>query len=311
METVEIKRGGVIGVVKALPARFIKRDYGLQIRAAVDAQRVSAYADHIKEHGPMDPIVVFIENKDFEHTKRAAYADGCLLAADGFHRIPAYEMAGVEAYPVEIRYGGYADALWYSMLANGKHGAAMSNADKRRAAELAVNDKTLGKKTDAEIAKRIGVSATLVSEVRRGIRPVDKKPAAEPPTPSEKHGPEPDPVEIPVSGKRETESPAPRPATARERKPPAETRPTKKMFLKTIEDMVDHDVVDEGDILDLFKTKQGEYKFVAYAGGVTTLKVVGPSGRSTVEVPVVVKEFSIERVVLKFDGDGKIKLVEE
>ena len=263
----------------SIPLADITQDHAMQVRGEVDPKRVDEYTAIIKEHGRMDAMAVFTEN------------NGTMLwLADGFHRIQSYAKAGLEVAPCKVRTGSKSEAVKYALKENGHHGAPMTNAQKRHAAGIAVADKTIGEMADKDIAALIGCSPSLVASARKGETP--KQATAK--------------TKAKQSGKREAESAAPRSATARERKPAEAPKPTKAAILKQIEEYVDRDQVDEAEVVDLFATKTARYRFLPVDGSVTSLRIIGKSGREQVLIPVVVKSLEFDKLILKFEGDGKV-----
>jgi len=291
IEIPKVPKVGDIIAKKIATADKITRDHITQIRGRIDSSKVKEYEVIIREQGEMDPLDVF--------TDGSATDKPVFYLADGWHRMDAYAAAGVEKFKIHIRLGSKSDAIRFALQRNGRHGAQMTNTEKRHAAETAVQDPEIGNSTDKEIAALIGCSPSLVSEARRGItRDVKRKKRKDVEVESH-HRSAPGTAS---SGKRETESPAPKSATARERTP-ADTRPTKAMILKQISDYLIHDVIDEEDLIKLMESKDSEYKWVKKAGTLTTLRVVGKSGREQINIPVVVKNFGLDLVEFRNEGE--------
>lgn len=214
------------------------------------------------------------------------------LVGDGFERIEAYRQEGKLEVPARIHDGTPSDILKYAILANCHHGARMTNADKRRAAKLAVEDEKLGDMKDTAIAKMIGVSASLVGEVRRGeTKQAKKKKRAE--RESRKGRPEPSTKGVTVREREEKD-----------------TRPTKSMLLAQIREHLRLDVLEEADLTGIMETKSASYAFLPKVGEKIGLKIVNKGGRVMVELPVtIVKDFKYEQIVLKLE-DGKVGVIE-
>ena len=299
---------------KLVPIDKVKLwDRSLQVRGGIDPEKVERYREIIRENGGyMDPCRVFTEEIG---------GDGPHWIADGFHRIAAYEAEGALKIPFTIKVGDEEKAFVFALGENGHHGAQMTNAEKRHAANMAVVHPIVGNKTDVEIAKLIGCSASLVSDCRRGETPKSKSAKAkakqEPKFTLVDNGDLPDfepdsnvgVVEEQASSPRETESSAPRSATASERKP-KETRPTREAMLKQIDSWVNSEVVDEADIIALFETANAGYRFVAKAGSTCKLRIVGKNGKAQCEAEVLIKDLKFESLTVKYEGEGKIQLVE-
>lgn len=73
---------------------------------------------------------------------------------------------GQEQINTEIRQGSCRDAILHSLGANASHGIRRTNADKRKAVEIMLEDEEWGQWSDREIARKCGVGNQLVSHVR-------------------------------------------------------------------------------------------------------------------------------------------------
>jgi hypothetical protein len=264
---------------KIIPISRIARDHDIQIRLSIDEELVGEYAAIVAEHQHMDPITVF--TKDPEHITK----DEEIVLADGFHRVGAYLKCGREEIPAEILAGGRSEALEYAITRNCKNGLRMSNADKRRAAELAIADARLGEMPDAKLAKKIGVSSALVNEVRRGITQEQKRKRAKSVRVGSHVRAAPEPVDEQAS------------------------RPTRKKTLDQIRIWIADQIIEEGDLIDLFDEDDTHYRFVPKPGRPVLLKVVGKSNRPQMEIEATVKLISGEELVLKYEGEGSIGVI--
>jgi hypothetical protein len=133
----------------------------LQSRANMDPDLVEEYADAMRRGADLPPVrVVGDEDK------------GEFFLFGGFHRIAALDRIKGDdpdyRLPVElVSSGGEKDAIWLSAAENQSHGLRRSNADKRRAAELAV--KCSPSISDRALADHIGVSQPFVSKIRKEL----------------------------------------------------------------------------------------------------------------------------------------------
>ena len=134
----------------------IRRDGDTQARMKLNKTVVKEFRDKCKLGKPFPPIIVFFDGT--EH-----------WIADGFHRWHAYEQAGKEEIPCEVRNGTLDDARRYAIEANQDNGLRRSNADKNRAVELAFKHKVYDKESSSFIAERLGVSHTFVAKVREKL----------------------------------------------------------------------------------------------------------------------------------------------
>ena len=262
-------------------SRLVK-DRDIQIRTKIEPIKVREYEEIISEHGHMAPLDVFVPSLDEIGTAP-------LLLADGFHRSSAYENLGKDKAPMEFHVGGKSEALRFAIAKNARNGLPLTNADKRRAADLAVADPVMGKMTDSAIAKLIGTSVTLVNNCRRGITPQARRERTKAEN-SER------------SSRSEKESSAPKSAVARERKTDLSSRPTKAGLLRQIEEWIRQDVLDEADVVKLFEAPKQAYAWLPKAGEITTCKLVNKSGRELLTAEVVVKSLKPDLVVFRFEG---------
>lgn len=128
-----------------------------QCRATSDAATVEEYAELYRQKRELPPIDAFEVGSD-------------LVVVDGFHRFAAAIAAKLPFLQVRVvGAGSLDDAALRALAANRAHGLKRTNADKRRAVTLALEHPHLGTKSDVAVAEVIGVSATLVLEVRKAI----------------------------------------------------------------------------------------------------------------------------------------------
>jgi hypothetical protein len=92
--------------------------------------------------------------------------DRKVILTDGFHRMEAMRMEGRTQILVSLHVGTRLDALKSSLGANAGHGLRRSNADKRRSVTVALQDETLQKWSDRQLAELCGVSQPFVGDLR-------------------------------------------------------------------------------------------------------------------------------------------------
>jgi len=134
-----------------LPVSEIRLDYALQTRAAIDSAVVTEYAEAMSNGAFFPPIDVY---KIGDHH----------VVADGFHRFQAHQHNGDATIPVIVHPGGRDAAIKHALKANDKHGLKRTNADKRRAVEIAL--KEFDDLSDSAIAQMCGVSQPFVGSLR-------------------------------------------------------------------------------------------------------------------------------------------------
>ena len=134
----------------------IRIDGGTQARAELNNDTVSEYAEIIRLGGDFPAITLF---NDGRH----------MWLADGFHRYFAYRQAGALEVPADIKMGTKRDAVLYAVGANSKHGLRRTNADKRSAVLMLLNDKEWARWTDSAIAKACCVDHKTVAAYRSSL----------------------------------------------------------------------------------------------------------------------------------------------
>src|SRR4030042_6862767 len=132
---------------------------GHQARAAINEATVAEYAKHMEAGGEFPPIVVYFDSKEYH-------------LADGYHRLLAAERVGCLTILEEVRIGTSRDALKHALGANAHHGLPRTNADKRNAVEIAIDDSEWSKLSTRDIAKLCNVSHNLVAEIQRERNPI-------------------------------------------------------------------------------------------------------------------------------------------
>lgn len=140
---------------------------GLQIREEMDRKHVDDLAELFDEDTPtwpegLPPAVVFHDGNSY-------------YLADGHHRLTAAEQSGCTEIRVEVHKGTMQDALRHACGANAKHGLKRTNADKRKALRIAIENNLAG--SEAGLAKICNVSRPLVSDF---LRELGKKESAKP-----------------------------------------------------------------------------------------------------------------------------------
>ncbi len=130
----------------------IRIDGDTQVRVAIDQATVDEYAELFQAGKTLPKLTVF-------HDGAAHWL------ADGFHRYHAARKAGLVAIGCDVHRGTVAEARWAACGANAAHGLRRTNADKRRAVEMALKMKP--ELSDEAISDHAGVSRVFV----HGMRP--------------------------------------------------------------------------------------------------------------------------------------------
>lgn len=141
-------------MIKTLNVQAIRIDGGTQSRTELSQQTVAEYRDFISGGGELPAIIVFGDGSDY-------------WLADGFHRYHAHRAALKTSIKADVRVGSQRDALLHALGANATHGLPRSNADKRRAVGIMLNDEEWSAHSDRMIADICCVSNAFVSGMRR------------------------------------------------------------------------------------------------------------------------------------------------
>lgn len=135
----------------------IRLDDAIQPRCELDRSTVEEYAAELTLGATFPAVVVFRD------------AEGVHWLADGFHRWHAHRTIGRESIVVDVREGSRRDAMLHAAGANAAHGLRRTNADKRRAVAMLLEDEEWSEWSDREIARRCGVTHPLVARIRASL----------------------------------------------------------------------------------------------------------------------------------------------
>ena len=134
-----------------LPLAAINIYGGTQTRVKTTDEAVESYADEMTQGTVFPPIVV--------------YYDGATnWLADGFHRFLATKRNQRPTILAEVFPGGRSEALRHALGANATNGVYRTNADKRNAVEIALEE--WPDRANPVIAELCRVSADLVRRCR-------------------------------------------------------------------------------------------------------------------------------------------------
>jgi hypothetical protein len=126
-----------------------------QARETINSDAIAEYSLAYESGVELPPISVFA-------------VSGKLYVVDGYHRAPAAIKAGLDFIRINIvGEGTLDDAAWYATGVNQSHGVRRSNADKRRAVRMALETEIGVEQSTQTLAKHVGVSVELATEVRR------------------------------------------------------------------------------------------------------------------------------------------------
>jgi uncharacterized small protein (DUF1192 family) len=131
---------------------------GTQARVEMNTAIVNEYAEAQSEGAELPPVVLYYD-KD----------EDIYWLADGFHRYQAHRVNRRDDILAVVRDGTRRDAVLHAVGANGTHGVRRTNADKRRAVTMLLDDPEWVQWSDREIARQCSVGASLVADVRNAI----------------------------------------------------------------------------------------------------------------------------------------------
>lgn len=146
--------------IKMMPIEDISIYGGTQTRASTNDDAIDSYSESIKDGQSFPPIEVFFDGAKY-------------WLADGFHRLLAHKRAGKAEVSSKIFEGSRKDALLHALGANSKNSLYRSNADKRNAVEIALEE--FPGETNAFIAKVCAVSASMVSNARKRFEELNRE----------------------------------------------------------------------------------------------------------------------------------------
>lgn len=146
-----------------LKLKDIVIDKGTQTREEIDQRTVTEYAEVLMNKEVMPPLEVFSDGIKY-------------YLVDGFHRYFANKQVGNTEVEVNVHKGTLRDAQEYALGVNDKHGLKRTNADKRRAVLIALEDLEWSLLTNREIGKLCRVSHTFVNAIKEKLEADSKKP---------------------------------------------------------------------------------------------------------------------------------------
>lgn len=132
---------------------------GTQTRVKTNEEAIESYAEEMNHGTVFPPITLFFDGATY-------------WLADGFHRYLAAKRIGVPAIAAEVKAGGRIDALKHALGANATNGVYRTNADKRNAAAIALEEwPGLANTVIADVCR---VSADLVRSCRKELEQAGK-----------------------------------------------------------------------------------------------------------------------------------------
>jgi hypothetical protein len=142
-------------IIRRVNISDINTTAGTQLRAAINSEIISEYAERMAGGDTFPPVILFGDKPPY-------------LLADGFHRELAARQCALTDIMADIRPGGLADATVYAITANRSHGLRLTAADKRSIVTAALAQ--WPQRSDRQIAAECGVSPTTVGSVRSTVQ---------------------------------------------------------------------------------------------------------------------------------------------
>ena len=137
-----------------IPIAKIKVDAATHPRMALDDETAEEYGRLIKDDQKLPPIIVFHDGKNY-------------YLADGLHRLEGAKTFGQKNIEADVHQGSRRDAIQFAVGANHKHGLRRTNADKRKAVQIVLQDKEWREWSVNRIASLCNVSWDLVEKIRK------------------------------------------------------------------------------------------------------------------------------------------------
>ncbi|CAA6679150.1 MULTISPECIES: chromosome partitioning protein ParB [unclassified Lentimonas] len=132
---------------------------GTQTRVETNDDAISCYADEMACGAVFPPITVFYDGAKY-------------WLADGFHRFLAAQRNEMPSIVAEVHEGSRTDALRHALGANATNGIYRSNADKRNAVEIALEE--WPNMSNSVIAELCRVSGDLVRRNRIAMEKMER-----------------------------------------------------------------------------------------------------------------------------------------
>ena len=142
----------------------IRIDGGTQTRELINETAVAQYTEDLLNGCTFPPIEIFDDGVS-------------KWLVDGFHRLFAHKRADYKQIEVNVHQGTLRDAQFYALGVNDKHGLQRTNADKRKAVMIALDDLEWQDLSDIKLGQICNVSPTFVAKCKKKAkieRPTEK-----------------------------------------------------------------------------------------------------------------------------------------
>jgi len=149
------------------PLEDLRVDGGTQSRVKLDEDVAAEYAEKMQQD-PHSGLVLDSEGEPWPAL--VVFHDGeNHWLVDGFHRLRAAKLAGIEGFQLDIKPGEMRDAVRLSLSVNAKHGLRRTREDKRRSIEKALADNEWVSFSDRKLGQLCAVSPRTVAAVRKEL----------------------------------------------------------------------------------------------------------------------------------------------
>jgi len=143
--------------IQSIPIQKIVRDGRTQARVETSEETAGEYALALQGGAALPPPVLFHDGQRY-------------WIGDGHHTIRAHEIAKLRQVTAEIRKGDDRNAILYACGANVAHGLRRTNADKRKAVKVMLDDAEWGKWPNTKIAIACLTAESFVRKIRQEQR---------------------------------------------------------------------------------------------------------------------------------------------
>lgn len=147
---------------KVLNINALVLDQKLQSRTEINEETIEEYCHDMRAGADFPPVLVYFDGVHYYLT-------------DGYHRYHANKKAERASILCEVVNGTFRDAVLRATGVNDKHGMRRTVADKRKAVMTLLDDFEWSMWSNAEIARRCGVSAPFVASLRDSGGPAEVK----------------------------------------------------------------------------------------------------------------------------------------
>jgi hypothetical protein len=146
-------------LIKDIPLSEIDIYGGTQARISTNDDAIGSYADEMLAGAVFPPITVYYDGSKY-------------WLADGFHRFLAAQRNEFPEIASEVNEGSRTDALKHALGANATNGVYRSNADKRNAVEVALEE--WPNMSNSVISEMCRVSDDLVRRARSAMEKLER-----------------------------------------------------------------------------------------------------------------------------------------